>query len=352
MRTVLRAITLATVLLFAVSVIAADKVVVIPLGGKKPTGNVIAANVLEGKTFSNEDAINIRGTMVNNGAVIFYPGTSDMTIPKGYHNGSGNVTGDVNLVSGNIKSGVTLFNATGDPNVVNTGSGNAVKANILSGKKAWVDGSEITGNIPTQSLSSANEEVSSGYYNGTSLSTVDSDLRADNIKSGVTVFGVAGSYEGEAPISAPVPRTGQTTSYVAQDDGDIQAGVVWPGQRFTNQGDGTVIDNLTGLMWQTSLGPVDDWANAINQCSSATTGSYLDWRLPNVHEFYSVTSKGAASPALPAGHPFTNVIHGNYWTSTTLAGNSTHAWFVNLISGYIYDADKASSLNVWCVRDS
>src|SRR4051794_35859814 len=48
---------------------------------------------------------------------------------------------------------------------------------------------------------------------------------------------------------ARVPQTGQTTSYAPGDDGAIEAGVAWPIPRFTNCGDGTVRDNLTGLIW-------------------------------------------------------------------------------------------------------
>ncbi len=46
-----------------------------------------------------------------------------------------------------------------------------------------------------------------------------------------------------------VPRTGQTISYAAGDDGDLQKEVAWPKPRFTDLGDGTVTDNLTGLIW-------------------------------------------------------------------------------------------------------
>jgi hypothetical protein len=48
---------------------------------------------------------------------------------------------------------------------------------------------------------------------------------------------------------ARVPQTGQTTLYAEGDDGDMQAGVEWPTPRFTNRGNGTVRDNLTGLLW-------------------------------------------------------------------------------------------------------
>jgi hypothetical protein len=64
------------------------------------------------------------------------------------------------------------------------------------------------------------------------------------------------------PVSgapAPVPQTGQThcwditwsptTCDGTGEDGDYQAGVDWPAPRFTNRGNGTVRDNLTGLFW-------------------------------------------------------------------------------------------------------
>src|SRR5215831_9628931 len=54
------------------------------------------------------------------------------------------------------------------------------------------------------------------------------------------------------PVSvapAPVPRTGQTTSYAARDDGALQKGVALPTPRFTNNNNGTITDNLTGLIW-------------------------------------------------------------------------------------------------------
>src|SRR5512139_3706494 len=56
-----------------------------------------------------------------------------------------------------------------------------------------------------------------------------------------------------------LPRTGQTACYDARgvviacantgQDGDKQAGIAWPSPRFTDNKDGTVSDNLTGLIW-------------------------------------------------------------------------------------------------------
>jgi len=53
----------------------------------------------------------------------------------------------------------------------------------------------------------------------------------------------------EKAIPTQVPKTGQTTKYSDGDDGDLQKCVAWPDPRFTDNGDGTVTDNLTGLIW-------------------------------------------------------------------------------------------------------
>ena len=51
------------------------------------------------------------------------------------------------------------------------------------------------------------------------------------------------------PSPAGVPKTGQTTSYATGDDGDLERGVELVTPRFTDNGDGTVADNQTGLIW-------------------------------------------------------------------------------------------------------
>lgn len=138
-------LTLITMVLFSVSAIAADSVVVIPLSGKKSVGDAVAADVIEGKTFSNKDAVNIPGTMVNNGAVSFTPDTTDQTVPEGYHDGTGTVTGDANLVSANIKKGISLFGVSGNDNVVDTSDATAVAASLLKDERAYVKGQPVVG---------------------------------------------------------------------------------------------------------------------------------------------------------------------------------------------------------------
>jgi hypothetical protein len=140
---------------------------------------------------------------------------------------------------------------------------------------------------------------------------------------------------------APVEKTGQTTKYATGDDGDYEKGVAWPNPRFTDNGDQTVTDNLTGLMWakNANLFGTKTWAEAINACEILELGAngcnlYTDWRLPNRRELFSLIHDGFYDPAVPNtagtgewtdGDPFDNVRLNPYWSSTTLAGTEPMA---------------------------
>lgn len=75
-------------------------------------GTATATDVLEGKTIGTDSGI-VAGTMPNRGAVTITPTTTDQAIPAGYHNGSGVVKGDPNLVPDNILSGKSIFGVNG-----------------------------------------------------------------------------------------------------------------------------------------------------------------------------------------------------------------------------------------------
>ena len=67
------------------------------------------------------------------------------------------------------------------------------------------------------------------------------------ISFAATFMALSGTADASSGIVVPV--TGQTTIYYPGDDGEIQSGLIWPDPRFTDNGDGTVTDNLTGLIW-------------------------------------------------------------------------------------------------------
>jgi hypothetical protein len=157
--------------------------------------------------------------------------------------------------------------------------------------------------------------------------------------------------------SAPVAKTGQTTPYRAGDDGDIQKGVASPSPRFIDHGDGTVTDNLTGLMWaKDAYHGSMIWNDAIDYANNLSLGTegcgtdYTDWRLPNVKELQSLIDFSNYNPALPTGHPFSYVQASYYWSSTTYATDSNAAWSVFMSHGYVGGGFKNNGLYVWPVR--
>jgi len=130
-----------------------------------------------------------------------------------------------------------------------------------------------------------------------------------------------------------LPKSGQTISFVAKDDGDLQRGVAWPSPRFVDNADGTVTDKLTGLMWTKDANLPNSnisWYQAIDFVKTVNAGNYTDWRLPNVKEIESLLNAGESNIALwLTGQGFTNVQSYGYWSSTTSAFFCSDAWTVN-----------------------
>ena len=156
-----------------------------------------------------------------------------------------------------------------------------------------------------------------------------------------------------------LPRTGQITSYAAGDDGDIRAGVPWPGLRFTANGD-CVTDNLTGLMWAKSvtLGGQKTWQQALDYVASINGGAglcgYSDWRMPNVNELESlVNAEQPDTAAWLNGEGFTiEQLDNCYWSSTTAVRDLTgYAWYV-CSRGDSISVDKSSTISVLPVRNA
>ena len=115
---------------------------------------------------------------------------------------------------------------------------------------------------------------------------------------------------------------------------------------------GAVLDRETGLVWERSPDPtLQNWQNAQFHCLNRNTGGRTGWRLPALPELMSLVDRSQFNPALPAGHPFTNV-QSNYWSATTHAASTTSARNVAFLSGVVgLPLDKSNnSLFVWCVR--
>jgi hypothetical protein len=134
-------------------------------------------------------------------------------------------------------------------------------------------------------------------------------------------------------ITYPIVGTGQTISY------DTTATITMPtsGQAFygqnsnhpgntrsyTNNGDGTVTDNLTGLMWQQTEDRNGDgtinfydkltYYEALDSAATCNTGGYNDWRLPTIKELYSLAMFFGAEPG-PGQSTCIKYIDTNYFS--------------------------------------
>jgi hypothetical protein len=190
--------------------------------------------------------------------------------------------------------------------------------------------------------------------------------------------------------SIKLAKTGQTLCYSdtgtgiscvgTGQDGELQKGVAWPDPRYTDNGDGTVTDHLTGLMWLKDAncirtydtahvgsefdkdGSVGDgavsWLHALDFVKGINAGTYApcaagyhDWRLPNVNELLSLHDFSRSMPALQTGHPFANIAQWEYWSSTSAGGNG--AWAVSMYLGLPVEFAKGFwNIWVWPVRGS
>ncbi len=155
-------------------------------------------------------------------------------------------------------------------------------------------------------------------------------------------------------------KTGQTTSYAVGDDGDVEKGVVWPAPRFIDNGDGTVTDNLTGLLWLQAANcfGAQNWTAALTTVNALANGgcglsdgsSAGDWRLPNAKELTSLIDYSQSGPALSPGHPFSGVQLNFYWSSSTYALSTSEAWNVFLNDGRRLFSNKGNAHYIWAVR--
>lgn len=152
--------------------------------------------------------------------------------------------------------------------------------------------------------------------------------------------------------------------------------------RFIDNGDGTVSDTQTGLMWaktpDTTPRQYDnqfttDW-DAVAYCAKLETGNHDNWVVPHLGSLFSLidvrnfNAVPPLSPSLPSGHPF-DMGSGNlsFWTSTTATSEilpivdiivpwtNYYVLFDTGFTGLVQDArvdveSPLSKFRTWCVR--
>ena len=127
-----------------------------------------------------------------------------------------------------------------------------------------------------------------------------------------------------------LPDTGETMSYTTAPGEDNDFTINPP--FFILNGNGTVTDTVTGLMWQQSDGGEMTYERAITYCDTLTLGGFTDWRLPNPHESFSILNHQFANPSMDAT-VFTTTLAEYWWTSIRQANDTTKIGVTNAGGG-------------------
>ena len=145
----------------------------------------------------------------------------------------------------------------------------------------------------------------------------------------------------ERLVSVPYTLSAPSSTAIGGDPTAVSNVVVtarWIKNIYAN-GDITMSDKETGLMWLYNANPCGDtnWEAAVSYCTNLTYAGHSDWRLPRMAELHQ---------QFDSLDFFAGVQDGGYWSGASGAGN---AWYVNMGNGYV-DDDDAPSFFVWPVR--
>lgn len=243
----------------------------------------------------------------------------------------------IEVTSGPRPSGCTLNNVMEKAPAKNNSNG--LQPNeAVAGKQYWglTDGNwgPQTGTLPNQGAvimtpTTADQPIAAGYHNGAGLFKGDPNLRPENIRAGVTIFGITGTFTGTTS-STPPPSSSSN--------------------RYTDNGNGTVTDNRSGLIWLKNANCFGGlWEKAMQsaanlasgQCGLSDGSTRGTWRLPTKEEWEAMVDKSYTSPALSnaagtgkwtEGDAFVGVLSW-YWSSSTPIDDGYTLWVVNLSDG-------------------
>jgi Protein of unknown function (DUF1566) len=223
------------------------------------------------------------------------------TVQGGFYAATDLVTVDPDLQSGNLRAEVTVFGISGDPNVVDTSSGDALAEEILDGKKAWVDGVEVTGELQAECPCAG---------------TLDGTRWCDNLDGTVTDL---------------------STCLVWLKKADCAGTRAWE-EHFYEGGAHT----RAGRLYDGS----DGYGGS--DCALSDGSAWGSWRLPTLNELLTLTTDPERIRS-DTPRAFTGVQGAKYWSSTCGIGDLSGV-AVYLTNGNVSGDNMVTFNWVWPVR--
>jgi len=177
------------------------------------------------------------------------------------------------------------------------------------------------------------------------METRDKDVKRDHTEQTLRSFGswsIAPWFWRLIVLSLAVvlPAQAESQSQPATESGRFVLGL----------GGEAVKDQKTGLLWEQAPDSFHGvWSEAPGHCRAKTVGGKQGWRVPTVQELSGLIDRSRHDPALPEGHPFSNIKSAIYWTATPSPTDDIVAWQVSFFSGEPVTDQKSGMRRVWCV---
>ena len=281
------------------------------------------------------------------------------SVPSGQtclvNNGSGTITGNVTNVS--VTCSLTTYTVGGS---ITGLSSSGLTLSLNGGAQTVAPVTGATSYSFPSGLSGGSYSVAiTGQPTGQTCSLVNAagTIAASNV-SNVNVTCTAA---GAIPRVFLMPGTGQTGKYSSPSVYGEDADTARNAPSYTDNGDGTVTDNNTGLMWQQFDSGQILFTNAAGYCSSQTLGGHNDWRMPTAKELSYILYFGGSKPALNGSYfqvnttPYPQTINttGSVASgSTTLTLNAIYPPIVNGMYVTSTSAGLAAGTTVTAVSTS
>jgi hypothetical protein len=173
------------------------------------------------------------------------------------------------------------------------------------------------------------------------------------------------SYYSPVTDGLAIDTTGWVGKYNQNDSGNLlcvrSTGAAVPtkvastGRFLVQSGGVTVLDKVSGLVWQRTAAPgTHTYATADSACTSNSAGlSGTGWRLPTIRELRTLTEH--FRPAAPQMNSvvFPDADSVNFWSSTTRVSNTNFQWVAKAAGNlFAYFDDKTNALRYRCVRSN